>query len=353
MTKRDGALDVLRSLAPGTPLRRAVELILSQDSGALIVLGYGPEVEALCSGGFHLDGAGFSPARLAELAKMDGAVIVDEGGETIRRANVHLIPDPAIPTSEAGTRHRTAERTAVQTGLPVVVVSQGRAMVTVYTRRGKHELRSPTSLLEQANQNLLTLERFRWRLNEVESRLTQLEVDDIVTCRDVVRVLQRAALVRHIARDLDHYTVELGGEGQLTRIQLEDLVSGVKETAEQVYSDYSRKFPPQARQPLDLLENLSTEHLGDASRVASLLDLGPLDARVRPRGFRALNRVPRLPDAVKSSLVVRFGDLQRLLRASVGELDEVGGVGRARAQQLRHYFDRLLESNRGWVVGEG
>jgi diadenylate cyclase len=352
MTKRDGALDVLRSLAPGTALRRAVELILSQDSGALIVLGYGPDIEAICSGGFHLDGARFSPARLAELAKMDGAVIVDERAEVIYRANVHLIPNPAIPTGEAGTRHRTAERVAMQTGRPAVVVSQGRSMVTVYTRNGKHELRSPTALLEQANQNLLTLERFRWRLNEVEGRLTQLEVDDIVTCRDVVRVLQRASLVRHIARDLDHYTIELGGEGQLTRIQLEDLIAGVQETAEQVYVDYARTYPPNPRQPLDLLENLSTEHLGDASRVASLLDLGPLDARARPRGYRVLNRVPRLPEAVKSSLVAHFGDLQRLLHASVAELDQVGGVGQTRSRQLRHYFDRLLESNRGWALDE-
>jgi len=353
MTKRDGALDVLRSLAPGTPLRRAVELILSQDSGALIVLGYGPDIEAVCSGGFHLDGADFSPARLAELAKMDGAVIVDDRAEVIHRANVHLIPDPAIPTAEAGTRHRTAERVAMQTGRPAVVVSQGRALVTVYTRTGKHELRSPTVLLQQANQNLLTLERFRWRLNEVEGRLTRFEVDDVVTCRDVVRVLQRASLVRHIARDLEHYSVELGGEGQLTRIQLEDLVVGVEETAEQVYVDYARTFPPHPRQPLDLLANLSTEHLGEASRVASLLDLGPLDARARPRGYRVLNRVPRLPEVVKSSLLKHFGDLQRLLHASVQELYEVEGVGRARAQQLRHYFDRLLESSRGWALDEG
>jgi diadenylate cyclase len=165
--------------------------------------------------------------------------------------------------------------------------------------------------------------------------------------------LQRAALVRHIARDLEHYTIELGGEGQLTRIQLDDLIAGVQETAEQVYVDYARSYPPRPRQPLDLLENLSTEHLGDPSRVAALLDFGPLDGRARPRGYRALNRVPRLPETVKSSLVAEFGDLQRLLRASVGEFDEVGGVGRARAQQLRHYFDRLLESNRSWVLGEG
>jgi diadenylate cyclase len=353
MTKRDGALDVLRSLAPGTPLRRAVELILSQDSGALIVLGYGPDIEAICSGGFHLDGADFSPARLAELAKMDGAVIVDEHAQVIYRANVHLIPNPSIPTAETGTRHRTAERVAVQTGRPAVVVSQGRSMVTIYTKTGKQELRNPTALLEAANQNLLTLERFRWRLNEVEERLTQLEVDDIVTYRDVVRVLQRAALVRHIARDLEHYTVELGGEGHLTRIQLEDLLTGVQEVAEQVYADYARTYPPKPAQPLDLLADLTMEHTSDASRVVSLLDLGSLDGRARPRGYRILNRVPRLPEAVKASLVARFGDLPHLLDATVAELDQVEGVGRTRARQLRHYFDRLLESNRSWAPEEG
>jgi len=352
MTKRDGALDVLRSLAPGTPLRRAVELILSQDSGALIILGYGPEMEAICSGGFHLNGADFSPARLAELAKMDGAVIVDERAEVIYRANVHLIPSPAIPTGETGTRHRTAERVAKQTGQPAVVVSQGRSMVTVYTREGKQELRSPTALLGAANQNLLTLERFRWRLQEVEERLSQLEVDDIVTCRDVVRVLQRASLVQHIARDLAHYTVELGGEGHLIRIQLEDLLTGVQEVAEQVYADYSRTYPSKPRQPLEVLAPLTMEHVSDASRVASLLDIGPLDARVRPRGYRVLNRVPRLPEAVKGSLVARFGDLPQLLEATPVELDQVEGVGRTRARQLRHYFDRLLESNRSWAVEE-
>lgn len=349
MTKRDGALDVLRSLAPGTPLRRAVELILSQDSGALIVLGYGPDIEAICSGGFHLTGAGFSPARLAELAKMDGAVIVDERTETIHRANVHLIPDPSIPTTETGTRHRTAERVAIQTGRPVVVVSQGRSMVTLYTRNGKQELRSPTALLEATNQNLLTLERLRWRLNEVEERLTQLEVDDIVTCRDVVQVLQRASLVHHIARDLEHYTVELGGEGHLARVQLEDLVGGVQDVAEQVYADYCRSYPPRQPQPLTVLADLTMEMVGDAPRVASLLELGPIDARCRPRGFRILDRVPRLPETVKAALVERFGDLSGLLQAGEADLDQVEGVGRTRARQLRHYLDRLMESNRSWV----
>ena len=166
MASKDQTLDIRRALAPGTPLRNAIELILRQETGALVVLGYGRDVEAICTGGFHLDGADFGPARLAELAKMDGAVITDEAGEVIYRANVHLIPDPSIETNEAGTRHRTAERVAVQTGRPVIVVSEGRQTVTVYVGSDQFELRSPTALLAQANQNLLTLERLRRRLSD-------------------------------------------------------------------------------------------------------------------------------------------------------------------------------------------
>ena len=352
MAERDPSLDVLRALAPGTSLRNAIDLILRQETGALLVLGYGRDVEAICTGGFHIDGADFTPARLAELAKMDGAVVTDEAAEVIYRANVHLIPDTSIDTGETGTRHRTAERVAVQTGRPVVVVSEGRQTATVFVGSSQFELRSPTILLAQANQNLLTLERFRRRLTDDEDRLTQLEVDDIVVNRDVVQFLQRAALVRRIGSDLEHYAVELGGEGELIRLQLVDLLSGVGAVAELVYSDYSRKYPPKTRQPLDRLQSLSTEHLSDEARVAGLLDLGPQESPVRPRGFRILARIPRLPDAVKTSLVDHFGGLQKLLYASVGELDQVEGVGRTRARQLRRYFDRLLDTTRGWELEE-
>lgn len=352
MAQRDKTIDIRRALAPGTPLRNAIELILRQETGALIVLGYGRDIEAICTGGFHLDGADFGPARLAELAKMDGAVITDEAAEVIYRANVHLIPDASIVTNETGTRHRTGERVAVQTGRPVVVVSEGRQTVTIYVGNDQFELASPTALLALANQNLLTLERFRRRLIDDEDRLTQLEVDDIVVNRDVVQFLQRAALIRRIGADLEHYAVELGGEGELIRLQLLDLLAGVGEAAELVYADYSRAYPPKKPQPLDTLETLSTEHLSDETRVAGMLDLGSQESPVRPRGYRLLERIPRLPDAVKTSLVSHFENLQNLLYASVGDFDQVEGVGRARARQLRHYFDRLLDTTRGWEIDE-
>jgi diadenylate cyclase len=352
MVQRDPTIDIRRALAPGTPLRNAVEIILRQRTGALIVLGYGRDIESICNGGFHLDGADFGAARLAELAKMDGAVITDEAAEVIYRANVQLVPDSEIATSETGTRHRTAERVAAQTGRPCVVVSEERQTVTVYVGTTQFELRSPTTLLAQANQNLLTLERLRSRLDDDEEHLTTLEVDDIVTYRDVVRLLHRAALVRRVGADLDQYAVELGGDGQLIRVQIGDLLFGVDDMAVLVYRDYARKRPSKTKQPLDLLNTLTTEQLSEESRVASAINLGSQDAQARPRGYRLLSRVPRLPDAVKDSLVGRYGNLQGLLHAKTGDLDQVEGVGRARARQLRHYFDRLLERTRMWEIEE-
>ena len=352
MTQSDTAIEILRALAPGETLRNAIDLILRQETGALVVLGYGNDVEAICTGGFHLNGADFSAARLAELAKMDGAVVTDGAAEVIYRANVHLIPNPSIETNETGTLHRTAERVAVQTGRPVVVVSEGRSTVTVFTARDKFELRNPTSLLAQANQNLLSLERFRRRLADAEARLTQLEVDDIAVYRDVVLIFQRASLVQRVASMIEYYAVELGGEGDIIEIQVEDLLLGVRRVVGLVYADYARVYPPEVEDPLDLLASIDTEHLADFARVSAPLDLGPLDSQARSRGYRILDRIPRLPEAVKESLVARFGNVQGLLRASVGDLDEVEGVGRTRARQLRHYFDRLLDTTRTWDFDE-
>ena len=351
MTQSD-SLEILRALAPGAPLRAAIDLILRQETGALIVLGYGTDIEAICSGGFHLNGADFSAARLAELAKMDGAVICDAAAEVIYRANVHLLPDGSYPTSETGTRHRTAERTAAQTGRPVIVVSEGRGSVSVFIANGKHELRNPTTVLAQANQNLLTLERFRRRLSDAEARLTQLEVDDLAVYRDVVLLLQRAALVQRVASFVEDYAVELGGEGDIIQIQVSDLLLGVHKAAALVYCDYARTYPPEIEDPLEVLTSIDTEHLSDPNRVASHLDFGSLDSQARSRGRRVLDRLPRLPEAVKDSLIGQFGGLQGLLYATVADLDDVEGVGRARARQLRNYFDRLLDSTRGWGLEE-
>src|SRR3954465_15111587 len=214
-------LDALAAVAPGRPLREGLDRILQAGMGALIVVGDGPEVLNICSGGFLLDAA-FSPQRLSELAKMDGAIILAGNASRIARANVHLVPNPNVPTSETGTRHRTAERVARSIDVPVISVSEDMAVIAVYRNGEKKPLEPIPALLNRANQALQTLERYKNRLDTVSAALSALEVEDIVSLRDVVVLLQRTEMLMRIAEEIDEYIVELGADGRLVRLQLEE-----------------------------------------------------------------------------------------------------------------------------------
>src|SRR5207248_7947434 len=202
----------LAPVAPGTPLRDGLDRIVKAKMGALVVVADGPEVLNICSGGFLLDAA-FSPQRLSELAKMDGAIILAPDTSRIARANVHLVPNPNVPTSDTGTRHRTAERVARSIDVPVISVSEDLSIIAVYRHEQKHQLEGIPRLLNRANQALQTLERYKNRLDMVTGSLSALEVEDLVTVRDVVTVLQRAEMVRRIAEEIEGYVVELGEDG--------------------------------------------------------------------------------------------------------------------------------------------
>src|SRR5581483_5392175 len=194
--------EALAAVAPGTPLREGLDRILQANRGALIVVGDQPEVLSICSGGFLFD-AEFSPQRLSELAKMDGAIIVARDASRIARANVHLVPDPTVPTTETGTRHRTAERVARSLDVPVISVSETMAVIAVYRNDEKHPLESVARLINRANQALQTLERYKNRLDIVTGALSALEVEDLVTVRDVVTLLQRSEMVRRISEEIE------------------------------------------------------------------------------------------------------------------------------------------------------
>lgn len=342
-------IEALSAVAPGRPLRDGVDRILQASMGALIVVGDGPEVLNICSGGFLLD-AEFSPQRLSELAKMDGAIILSPTASRIARANVHLVPDSHVPTSETGTRHRTAERVARSIDVTVISVSEDRAVISVYRNNEKHLLDPVPRLVNRANQALQTLERYKQRMDAVATALTALEVDDLVTVRDVVTLLQRAEMVRRIAEEIDGYVVELGVDGRLIILQLEELMAGVEDDRRYLIRDYSR-HPTGARaeDAIRRLANLSTERLLDLREVAAVLDVeggdSGLDATVQPRGYRLLSKVPRLPDAVVSNIVERFGSLHKIMRASIEDLDEVDGVGTTRARSIKDGLARLVESS--------
>ncbi len=339
----------LASIAPGTPLRDGLERVLRGRTGALIVLGNDQVVESISTGGFTLD-VPFTATGLRELAKMDGAIILDKDVTRILRAAVHLMPDPSIYSEESGTRHRTADRVARQTGFPVISVSQSMQIIAVYVGEIRYVLEDSGQILSRANQALATLERYKLRLDEVSSTLSALEIEDLVTVRDVAVVAQRLEMVTRIAREIEDYVLELGSDGRLLSLQLDELVTGVDPERELVVRDYlpnGRK----SRKPADVLaalEGLSASDLVDIASVARAVGLGTgdhLDGAVTPRGYRLLAKVPRLPNTVVDRLVDHFGSLQKLLSAGIDDLQAVEGVGELRARSVREGLSRLAESS--------
>jgi diadenylate cyclase len=338
----------LSQVAPGKPLREGLDRIVKAKMGALIVLGDGPDVLNICSGGFLLDAA-FSPQRLSELAKMDGAIIVAPDASRIARANVHLVPNPNVPTSETGTRHRTAERVARSIDVPVISVSEDMGVIAVYVGPFKHVLQEIPRLLARSNQALQTLERYKSRLDDVSSALSSLEVEDLVTLRDVAAVLQRNEMVRRIAEEIDSYIVELGADARLVRLQLDELMGDVEDDRYYVIQDYLNDGPWQIGEALEALAELSTDELLDLRAVAATLHLpgggADLDRPLQPRGFRLLAKVPRLPEGVIDHIIDRFGSLQKIMRATIDDLDDVEGVGEVRARAIKDGLSRLTETS--------
>nr|WP_040518118.1 DNA integrity scanning diadenylate cyclase DisA [Gordonia neofelifaecis] len=342
----------LRRVAPGTGLRDGLERILRGGTGALIVLGYDDDTERICDGGFHLD-IEFAPTRLRELSKMDGAVVLSGDGKRIVRANVQLMPDPTIPTEESGTRHRAAERTAIQTGVPVISVSSSMSIVSVYVGGQRRVVENPDAILSRANVALTTLERYKSRLDEVSSQLSRAEIEDYVLLRDAMSAAQRMEMVRRVSVEIDEYVLELGVNGRQVSLQLEELINDNDTMRELLVRDYHASPEPagteQVRQILEAVESLSDADLLDLTMVAGAFgyptSLEAQDTAMSPRGYRLLARISRLQFGHIDRLVRHFGTLQSLLASSAADLESVEGIGSIWARHIREGLSRLAESS--------
>ncbi len=349
-------LEVLRLVAPGTPLRVGLERILRAQSGALLVLGAPVRVQSLFTGGFEINVA-FTAQRLSELAKMDGALVLDGLARELLWANVHLMPDPAVPTSETGTRHRTAERVARQTSVPVLAVSETMHTVTMYVGDWRHVLDEVGAVLTRANQAVQTLQHYRGRFDEATGTLNALELEGVATMRALLLLLSRAELVRRLAAEVEHYIAELGVEGRLLRLQLDELSAGVEADELQAIRDY---LPPErggtgpgaqgeAAEVLATFGRLRSDDLSDLPALARAMGFDgegeALDTVLAPAGYRLLAKVRDLSPSVVDRVVERFGALKVILAAGLEDLEEVEGVGSGRARQIREGLNRLAESS--------
>ena len=342
----------LALVAPGTEFRDAIDNIIRARSGALIVVANPRKLESMnvISGGIKI-GCGFTPMRLYELAKMDGAIIVSPDLSYIHYANVQLTPDPTFPSEETGLRHLAGHRTAQQTGDLVVVVSERRRIVTLYRGAyGPHVLEDIGVVLSKADSALATLEKFTRRLREEARLLTLHEYDGIVTLREVVGAVATFEYTERIAEEIENYVRELGSEGRLVEMQLEQAFHNVPEQYEALIRDYAAE-DQEHKEIQTRLHELSNEELSDPMELAKILgygSVGPLEeVLLKARGYRQLVRVPRLPGRVAEKLIEEFGTLEELLEATEEDLDYVEGVGQARARAIRRNLkrQRSLESS--------
>lgn len=341
--------ELLKTLAPGTGIRDGLERIRRGRTGALIVLGYDDEIAGLCDGGFEIDVA-FAPTRLRELCKMDGAVVLSSDCSRIRRANVQLVPDPSLPTDESGTRHRSAERTALQTGVPVIAVSQSMDIITVYADGVRHVLEDSSAILARANQALGTIERYRTRLDAGSDELFGAELAGYASASEVVGVLRLSELLRRAVESVTRDVVALGSDGHQLDVQLRELVADMEPNVRLLLHDYlvsAAGIPDEddVDAALAALAGLSDPELLGPRAVAQVLgyptDAEELGERVDPRGYRALARVPRMQYSLMDKLVARYVTLPSLLKAEAEDLAALEGVGPLWARHVRQGLDRI------------
>lgn len=353
--------EMLRKTAPGTNLREGLDHVLRANTGALIIIGDEEKINPIADGGFAIDSE-YSPAHLYELAKMDGAILINSQCTRIHRANTHLNPDPNIPSDETGIRHRTAEQTARQTGELVISISQRRRIITLYKGHHKYVLRDINALLNTANQAVGTLDKYKNVFADSLLRLSIEEFDNIVSLMSVIQVVQRAEMLKRVEGELALYITELGNESRLIRMQAEELIANVDFEERLTLRDYlmlreDMTIDEQIDSILGSLGQLSHEDLFDKERIAQYLGYSEYQDKdkrtvIHSRGYRLLNKIPRLPSNIIENVVKSFGELQYLLSATIEELDDVDGVGLVRAQQISTGLERLRAqtiSDRHWA----
>ncbi len=345
--KEDNITSVLKLIAPGTPIRDGLENILRAKTGALLLITDNNEViKQIVDGGFVINEE-YTSSKLYELAKMDGAIVLSGDMKKILYANTQLIPEHEIQTTETGTRHRTAERTAKQTGELVISISQRRNIITVFKGNDRYVLEGTDVVLNKANQAIQTLEKYKKVFDNKLNILNEYEFNDIVTLQNVVLVIQRAEMVMRIVEEIQRQIYELGDDGRLVKMQLDELIGGLEKEESLIIKDYVVKKKKSPDKILEELKDLEYEELLKESSIAKLLGYEYFDnydeVAVYPKGYRILNKVPRMPNNIVENLVDSFKSFQHILAADIESLDEVDGIGEVRARTIKQSLKRMQE----------
>ncbi|MDP4176959.1 MAG: DNA integrity scanning diadenylate cyclase DisA [Bacillota bacterium] len=337
-------LNVLKIMAPGTSLREGLENVLKAKTGGLIVLGDTEQILKLVDGGFSIN-VDYTPSFVYELAKMDGAIIISSDLKRILYANTQLIPDSTIPTKETGTRHRTADRVSKQTGSIVVAISGRRSIITVYMGNMKYVLRDSNVVLARANQALQTLEKYSVVLDRIIKNLNLMEFQDLASLFDVVTAIQRNEMVMRVVSEIERYICELGNEGRLIFMQLNELTKNVEQEGILLIRDYCQDNIDY-NEVYKQIQMIPSEELLTLEAIAKILgysSVNLMDTFISSRGYRILSKIPRIPVSVTENVVKHFKELKAVEEATNEQLDKVEGIGEARAKTIKSGLRRLKE----------
>ena len=327
------------------------ENILKAKTGGLIVIGDTKEVLDLVDGGFNLN-VDYTPSRLYELAKMDGAIVLSADLKRILYANAQLIPSPEISTNETGTRHRTAERTAKQTGEIVISVSQRRNVITIFKGDLRYVLQDSSKVITKANQALQTAEKYKKVFDDKLNLLNEYEFNDIVTLQNVIVCIQRAEMVLKVVDEVKRAIYELGEEGRLFQMQLDELFGNLAIEETLIIKDYIISSKKQNSEKtvdkaLSSIRKLEREDLMKSQLIAKILGYEDFDnyeeVNVFTRGYRILSKIPRMPNNIVENLVKSFKSFQHIIQADIPALDEVEGIGEIRAKAIKQSLKRMQE----------
>ena len=340
-------LEILKLIAPGTKIREGLENILKAKTGGLILISDNDQNLNIVDGGFSLN-VEYTPAKLYELAKMDGSIVLSGDMKRILYANAQLIPSSDIPTTETGTRHRTAERTAKQTGELVISISQRRNIITLFKGNLRYVLEDTSKVISKANQALQTVEKYKKVFDSKLNLLNEYEFNDIVTLENVIVSLQRAEKVMMVADEVKKAIYELGEEGRLLQLQLDELIGDLEEEETLMIKDYM--VPNKKKDAEEILKEirmLTNEELDKSQTIAKLLGYGDFDnydeVGVFTKGYRVLNKIPRMPSNIVDNLVKSFKSFQHILVADIPALDAVEGIGEIRARAIKQSLRRMQE----------
>jgi diadenylate cyclase len=329
-------MEIFKLVSPGAPLRIAIDDVAKSGTGALIVFGDSPEMMRIINGGFEVN-CKFTPQRLVELCKMDGAVVVDSDVKKILYANTLLVPDPSIPTFETGTRHKAAERTSKQINQLVIAISEKKKVISLYYGDTKYVIREAKEILDRSSETLRMLEKHKEIFTELLLNMNVLEFTGLVSVQDVLMLIQRAEIIDRMAAIIKRYMIELGTEGGLVRLQLKELIKGVGEEELAIIQDYSKRDMISIK---NSLLALSMEEIIEHDKIILALGFQTHDESIVTRGYRILKRTSLIEQEIES-LIKKFGNLQSILDAKEENLEQI--VGKDKSKKLKKELQHLKE----------